>query len=153
MRYISDTDKKYYAYLLEFFELLQKDILDYKWLITDIEVNPSSQELVDLFSQHEAIILSTKNLIEYLNKEDFQWIWAVFSAIPKSFSDEEILKYKLPYARDNDEIYKDDQNIIQHPLAEIEIVAEDSSSIFLVTDKEEILNSFKKLYPNCKENY
>ena len=72
MRFISNIDKKYYAYLLEIFEKLKKDILDYKWLITDIEANPSSQELINLFSQSEAFILSIEKLIEYLNKEDFQ---------------------------------------------------------------------------------
>ena len=58
-----------------------------------------------------------------LEKIDFQWIWGVFSAIPKQYSEEEMLGYELPYADGNSDIYKDDSFIIQHPLADIEIVA------------------------------
>lgn len=50
-------------------------------------------------------------------------------------------------------LYEDGVSIIQHPLAEIEIVAEDSSSIFIVTDKKEVLETFKKIYPNSQRNY
>lgn len=97
--------------------------------------------------------MSTDKLIDSLNEENFQWIWAVFSAIPDNISDEEILSYRLPNARDNNQLYEDGVSIIQHPLAEIEIVVEDSSSIFIVTDKKEVLETFKKIYPNSQRNY
>lgn len=153
MRYISTTDREYYSYLLELFDGLGKDIINYKWLITDIEAYPLSGELSDLINKNNHLIFSTDKLISYLKEDNFQWIWAVFSAIPESISDEEILSYNLPYSRDNSQIYEDDVNLIQHPLAEIEIVVEDSSSIFIVTDKKEVLDSFKKLYPKSRQNY
>ncbi|WP_167959048.1 hypothetical protein [Anaerosporobacter faecicola] len=76
-----------------------------------------------------------------LSECDFQWIWAVFSAIPEKISNEEVLKYSLPYAAENEEIYKDDVAIIQHPLADFEIVAEDSSSVFIVSKDKQILSN------------
>ena len=92
--------------------------LNYKWLITDIETN--KEEL----SNKEFIIIMHQDLIKLLeNNKDIQWIWAVFSAIPSKYSDDEILKYKFPYIIENKNI-----NItIQHPLAEIEIDCIDSS--------------------------
>ena len=92
--------------------------LNYKWLITDIETNKEE------FSNKEFIIIKHQDLIKLLeNNKDIQWIWAVFSAIPSKYSDDEILKYKFPYIIENKNI-----NItIQHPLAEIEIDCIDSS--------------------------
>ncbi len=135
MRYISTTDRKEYSYLLEILDAISKYIVNYKWLITDIEDYPLRRDLFDLINERDYIILSTDKLINYLNEENFQWIWAVFSAIPKTISDEKISRYRLPKARDNNQIYEDDVSIIQHPLDEIEIIVEDSSAISIVTDK------------------
>ena len=92
--------------------------LNYKWLITDIETNNEE------FSNKEFIIIKHQDLIKLLeNNKDIQWIWAVFSAIPSKYSDDEILKYKFPYIIENKNI----NHTIQHPLAEIEIDCIDSS--------------------------
>ena len=92
--------------------------LNYKWLITDIETNNEE------FSNKEVIIIKHQDLIKLLeNNKDIQWIWAVFSAIPSKYSDDEILKYKFPYIIENENI----NHTIQHPLAEIEIDCIDSS--------------------------
>lgn len=92
--------------------------LNYKWLITDIETNNEE------FSNKEVIIIKYQDLIKLLeNNKDIQWIWAVFSAIPSKYSDDEILKYKFPYIIENENI----NHTIQHPLAEIEIDCIDSS--------------------------
>ena len=135
MRYISTKDRKEYSYLLETLDAISKYIVNYKWLITDIEAYPLRRDLFDLINEKDYIILSTDKLIDYLNEDNFQWIWAVFSAIPKTISDEEILRYRRPKAGDNSQIYEDDVSIIQHPLDEIEIIVEDSSAISIVTDK------------------
>ena len=66
---------------------------------------------------------------------------------------EEVLKYELPFADGNYDIYKEDIFVIQHPLADIEIVAEDSSSMFIVAKDDEIANRFKEVYKNSKINY
>ena len=92
--------------------------LNYKWLITDIETNNEE------FSNKEFIIIKHQDLIKLLeNNKDIQWIWAVFSAIPSKYSNDEILKYKFPYIIENKNI----NDTIQHPLAEIEIDCIDSS--------------------------
>lgn len=128
--------------------------LKYKWLISDFVAYPPYGGGYDKLLQNNAyLILSNKDLMHMLTQCDFQWIWAVFSAIPENISDEEILQYKLPIADDNVEIYKDNTAIIQHPLADIEIVAEDSSSVFIVSKDAQVAEKFKRLFPKCKTNY
>lgn len=57
------------------------------------------------------------------------------------------------FADGNYDIYKEDIFVIQHPLADIEIVAVDSSSVFIVGKDDEIENKFKEVYKNAKLNY
>ena len=87
--------------------------------------------------------------MKMLEEDDFQWIWAIFSVIPFGYTEEEILKHKLPPLQDIEageyNPYTDTPKL-QHPLAEFELYAEDSSSMFLISDNEELLNRFKKSY-------
>lgn len=153
-RYISDSEEKYYTHMLKVLNSIGGRNLDYNWLITDIEAYPQDDgELDKLISENDYLFLSTDELIGMLEKNDFQWIWGVFSAIPKEYTKEEVLKYELPFADGNYDIYKEDIFVIQHPLADIEIVAEDSSSVFIVANDDEIADKFKEIYINAKENY
>lgn len=76
------------------------------------------------------------NLLE--NNKDIQWIWAVFSAIPSKYSDDDILKYDLPSITDDKSI----NNNIKHPLAEIEIDCIDSSYAKIIFKDEKIKELF-----------
>lgn len=153
-RYISEKEEKYYTHMLKVLNSIGGRNLEYNWLITDIEAYPQDDgELDKLISENDYLFLSTDELITMLEKEDFQWIWGVFSAIPKKYAKEEVLKYELPFADGNYDIYKEDIFVIQHPLADIEIVAEDSSSVFIVAKDDEIADKFREVYKNTKINY
>ncbi len=153
-RYISVYDRESYTYMLEIILAIGGNNLKYKWLITDITAYPQDNRQYDnLIENNSYLILSNYDFIKMLSEWDFQWIWAVFSAIPENISNDVILKYKLPYADGNEEIYKDNIAVIQHPLADIEIVAEDSSSVFLVSKENHIAEKFKGLFPMAKMNY
>lgn len=105
--------------------------LNYKWLITDIETNNEE------FSNKEFIIIKHQDLIKLLeNNKDIQWIWAVFSAIPYKYSDDEILKYKFPYIIENENI----NYTIQHPLAELEIDCIDSTYAKIIFKDNNLIN-------------
>jgi len=128
--------------------------LRYKWLITDIEAYPGDNGPYDrLIKNNNYLIISNSDFLKMLSECDFQWIWAVFSAIPEAVDNESILKYELPHVNGNESIYKDNAAVIQHPLAEIEIVAEDSSSVFIVAKDDQIANKFMNLFPLAKSNY
>ena len=76
------------------------------------------------------------NLLE--NNKDIQWIWAVFSAIPSKYSDDDILKYDLPSITDDKSI----NNNIKHPLAEMEIDCIDSSYAKIIFKDKKIKELF-----------
>ena len=151
-RYISDKED-YYTYMLKVLNAIGGRNLQYNWLITNIEAYPQNEELNQFIRENDYLFLSTDELISILEKEDFQWVWGVFSAIPKSYTKEQILKYDLPFADGNTKIYKNNNFVIQHPLADIEIVAQDSNSVFIVAKDDEILEKFKNVYKEVKTNY
>lgn len=153
-RYISEKEEKYYTHMLKVLNSIGGRNLEYNWLITNIEAYPQDDgELDKLIRENDYLFLSNDELISMLEKNDFQWIWGVFSAIPNKYTKEEVLKYELPFADGNYDIYKEDLFVIQHPLADIEIVAFDSSCVQIVAKDEEIANKFKDLYKNAKVNY
>ena len=50
--------------------------------------------------------ISGEELDTIIKKEDFQLIWGVLSGFNKNFTLEEIMKYNLPYAEYNKDIWE-----------------------------------------------
>ena len=155
-RVISIKDLKYYTHLRKIMFDLELADKEYWWLISEIEAYPNKEIYQTLIYNKDYLLIKTIDLLKILEEDDFQWIWAVFSAIPSSYSEEEILNYKLPHLQYIDEgeynPYTDTPQL-QHPLAEFELYAEDSSSMFLISENEELLNLFKKSYPKFTKHY
>lgn len=139
-RYISKEDEYYYTDMLKVIKAIGGKNLNYNWLITEIETSTGD------YFEDDYIILTNEKLLDKLESKKIQWIWGTFSAIPKKYKQEEILKYNLPGVEniDKKEIKP------QHPLAEIEIIAYDSTFVQIIA-KEEIAKRFKKIYPGAKE--
>lgn len=158
-RLISVGDKAGYTLMLKIINSIGGRNLNYNWLITDIEAYPQKglgeidDELYSYLNENDYVFISNSDLLDILEKNDFQWIWGVFSAIPVNYSKEEVLKYDLPFAEDNSDIYLDNNFVIQHPLAEIEIVAFDSSGMHIVSKDKDICDRLKLVYPDARENY
>lgn len=158
-RLISVGDKSGYTMMLKVINAIGGRNLNYNWLITDIEAYPQKglgeidDELYSYLNENDYVFISNSDLLDILEKNDFQWIWGVFSAIPVNYSKEEVLKYDLPFAEDNGDIYLDNNFVIQHPLAEIEIVAFDSSCMHIVSKDKDICDCLKLVYPDARENY
>ena len=155
-RLISTKDFQYYTMLKKILFDLDLANKEYWWLICDFEAHPSKKETEDFLYKEDYVLIKTSDLLKMLEEDDFQWIWAVFSVIPISYTEEEILNYELPHLQIIDDGEYNpyiDTPKLQHPLAEFELYAEDSSSMFLITDKEVLLNKFKKAYPTFRENY
>ncbi len=153
-RLYCEKEFKYYTFLRQI--LLDLDLADkdYLWLISDIEAHPREREYQELLDSNTYLLLNTKELLDMLETDDFQWIWAVFSAIPAHYQKEDILKFNLPYV-ENFEIGNYNPHIdepkLQHPYAEFELYAVDSSYMFMISDNEELLSNFKKSYPKYIE--
>ena len=107
---------------------------NYNWLITDCECNVDIPELAYNYcwmSGSELMALQRR----YHNP---QWIWAVLSAFDKTVTEEQVLEYPLPAARDNR---------VQHPLATFEIVPFDSSFVLVFSREKEIVDRFRAYFP------
>lgn len=152
-RLISMYDDEYYTRMKKVIESLGGRSLKYKWLITNIEAHPQDNGVLDKLIQdnREYLLLTTDELLDYLEIHDFQWIWGVFSAIPMQYGKSEILQYAFPYA-ENEALHQDEP-IIQHPLAEIEIVASDASSFQVTALDEKILDKMQSTYKYLVREY
>ncbi len=135
-RCISKGEDDYYTDILKVVNAIGGRNLDYNWLITEIETSTG-----DYFYE-EYVILSKDELLDNLENKKIQWIWGTFSAIPKKYRQEEILKYNLPGVENIDK----KEIKIQHPLAEIEIIAYDSTFVQLIAKDKTIAEKLKKLY-------
>ena len=152
-RVFSEHYFEYYTMLKQI--LIDLDLINknYMWLISDIEAYPTKDKYKGII-ENPYLLMSTNELVKMLEEDDFQWIWAVFSAIPSTYKKEDILKFDLPYIRDIDAGMYDPHNDtprLQHPYAEFELYAVDSSYIFMISDNEDIINRFKKSYPLYNE--
>lgn len=130
-----------------------EDIAKYNWLITNIECYPSDEEIARKLAD-EYCWIEGKDLFQLLNKEDFQWIWGVFSAFPKNIELKEILKHNSPYA-DGYKGFWTNPITLQHPLAVTEITAWDGLTILVITKNNEIVNTLieKHAFAQDLENY
>ena len=79
-------------------------------------------------------------MLDLLAKEEFQWIWGVFSAFSKEIKLEEVLKYDYPYA-DGYKGFWENPIALQHPLAVSEIVVWDGLLILVISKKSEVVNA------------
>ncbi|MBP3617684.1 MAG: hypothetical protein J6J38_06575 [Lachnospiraceae bacterium] len=121
----------------------------YNLLITNMECYPLDEKMSEMFS-NEYCWIEGKELLQLLKKEEFQWIWGVFSVFSKEITLEEVLKYKYPYADGYSGFWKNPITI-QHPLATTEIVAWDGSKVLVISKKEELANTLLQKNVSAKD--
>lgn len=127
--------------LIEVFNCIE-DFDKYNWLITNIECYPLDKEISGILDG-EYCWIEGKELLRLLQKEDFQWIWGVFSAFPKDVTLKKVLGYNYPYA-DGYKGFWQNPIKVQHPLAISEIVAWDGSMILIISKNNQIVNTLMK---------
>lgn len=142
---ILEKGEKYYTYMGKIFNSIENEQSKYNWLITNCECYPQNESIKELFSR-EYIWISGSRLTEIIYKEDFQFIWGVFSGFSEEITLEEVLNYSLPFADGYTGFWVDNVGI-QHPLADIEIVAWDSSLTLFISKNDEIVDRFRCYFP------
>lgn len=140
--------EKFYSCFNEIFHAIDNDQLKYNWLVTNCECYLSDREMQDLFDQDYAWI-SGEDLTRLVEKENPQFIWGIFSAFPKQISPDDVLEYELPDAESPS--YMQDHVPIQHPLAEIEIGAFDSSYTTFICRDDCLTNKFMAHFPLAED--
>ena len=143
---IDEKSEMWYTHLKKLFEAIDNKQLEYNWLITDWECNTDT--VGTLYDEY--CWLSGEELTDLVVKKDPQWIWAVLSGFDKSVTAEEVLKHKLPFANGYGGFWKKPLSL-QNPLAKIEIVAWDSYLVLILSERKEIVDSFRKHYPKSKD--
>ena len=143
---ILEKGQKYYTYLNEIFRALDNEHLKYNWLLTDLECNYYPD---GLNSDDNYIWLSGQGLsdIVYENGvQEVQFIWGVLSAFEPSITLEDVLKHPLPYAENNKALWTNPV-ALQHPKAEFEIVAWDSSLVLFIAKDDTLVDKFTNYFP------
>ncbi len=146
---IDRKNHKYYTYLSDVFKALDNKQLEYNWLIVDCECYPCDSELRSLFD-NEYCWISGEELSALIQKEDFQWIWAVLCGFEKDIPLSEVLKYPFPKTQSYKGCF-DNSIKFQHPLSKIEIIPYDSSYVLIISDDKELIDNYIKTLPNSDQ--
>ena len=142
---ILENGETYYTYLDKVFKAIDNEQIRYNWLITERDCYPSDSTFRELFSQ-EYIWLTGQELTAIIAAERFSFVWGVFSGFKPEIPLNEVLQYDLPYANGYTGFWLDDVGI-QHPLADIEIVAWDSSLTLFISKDDELADKFLQAFP------
>ena len=118
---VVEEGEKYFTFFKKIFEAINNIQRDYNWLMTDYECYPQNERYAEILNG-EYCWMTGDEFTEMVEITDFQWIWGAFSAFPKSVPLEHVLQYELPKAYECEKIWQLPVSI-QHPLAEIEIIA------------------------------
>lgn len=144
---IERTKTGYFTCLNELFEVMNGKQENYNWLISDYDCNdyPALEIPID----KSYVWIDGSRLTQIVNAHFIQFIWGVFSAFPKDIKLEKVLKYPLPFADGNAEIWKPEIKI-QNPLAEVEIISWDSTMAIITAKSDEMIEMFTKEYNNVE---
>ena len=100
--------------------------------------------------QKDYLWVSGKEIKSLFQLEDFQWVWGVLSGFSSNILLEDVLKYPLPNA-DGYPGFWENPVTLQHPLAEMELVAWDSSCTLCIAKNELIIDEFLALYSQAED--
>ncbi len=135
------------GYLREILHLLNAASWDCQWLITGLECYATcGWEGAEKWGQ-ETLLLSNQVFLHDVEARDMQFVWGLFSAIPSRYSKEEIFAHPLPdfWEEDGRSVCLREHLLPQHPLAFLEILSEDSTSITVSAPEPEILQPLYRL--------
>jgi hypothetical protein len=124
----------------------------YNWLISDFEVGGMGREYKrkNKFGYMERYHwLTGEEFAAVAEENNCYWSWAVYSAFNSHISRTDVLEYDSPCADGNPNLWKNPVSI-QHPLAEIEIVAWDGAYKLFLCKDDVIADIFMKTFPACE---
>lgn len=134
------------GFLREILRLLGAKDWDCQWLITGLECyDTCGWEGAEKWGQ-KTLLLSNEVLLYDVEARDMQFVWGLFSAIPSRYSKEEIFAHPLPdFWEGGDRSGLRVPLLPLHPLAFLEILSEDSTSITVSAQEPEVLQPLYRL--------
>ena len=141
---ILEKQEMYYTYMDVIFESM--DIMggDFNWLITDYECNRYIDPII-FDNTNNYVWISGDKLYKFLRENKIQFIWGSFTAFEKNIDINEILKYDLPPSANG--FFGNDRIEMRHPLSVVEIVAADSSYVYVVSKDNYYIQKFLDWFP------
>jgi hypothetical protein len=140
---LEKTDQvPYFTNMRLVFEALKLSPDEFDWYISDIEVNydPEGFSVEDQWMDGSV-------LDQLLKRVEVQFIWAVFSAVPKGFRP---VVSSGPYSDGNPTFWTGEPVSPQLPGALFEIVSWDSSATLLIGMPEVAGRRFAQRYPDTR---
>ena len=130
-------------------QILDDKIYEYNWLITNYECYPQNKKVNELLSS-ECCWISGEELMQILLEDEFQWIWGVFSGFKQHIKREDVFCHPLPYANGNVNFWMNPVSI-QHPLADIEIVAWDGQLRLCICNNDTYIKEISRKFNNVMD--
>lgn len=120
-----------------------EDLIPHNWLISYLECYDTADwEGCEKWKKH-SLILTDEELKRDIYLRDMQFIWGVFSAIPREYSQQDIEKYALPDLENSK--YMANHIHPQHPLAFLEVSVWDGAYTYICTRDKNLLKAFSDL--------
>ena len=140
---LEKTDQvSWYTNVRDVFEAAGIAPEDYDWYVSDIETNWNPPG----FSPDDQW-LTGDELAAFLRAYEVQFVWAVFSAVPKGLRP---IPAPVPYADGNPRYWDGTELEPQLAGALFEIACWDSSATILINLPEQAIQSFLMRYPDAK---
>lgn len=115
----------------------------HNWLITDLECyDTRGWDGSEKWAERE-LLLTDEEFRRDVNLRDMQIIWGVFSAIPVEYSKADIYKHALPESQNPR--YMSNRIVPQHPLAILELYADDGWFTLVSAHDASVLEPLYKL--------
>lgn len=123
------------------FSALGISAADYDWFISDVETNYCGSEF-----KSEDQWMEGRALQNFIDQNEVQFIWAVFSAVPKGFRCE---VSSVPYVDGNPDFWNGKEIAPQLNGALFEITCWDSSATILIGLPPALEEKFKQTYSDA----
>lgn len=121
----------------------------HNWLITDLDCfDYCGWDGCEKWAERK-LFLTDEELRRDVDLRNMQMIWGVFSAIPAEYSNDDICKYPLPELEDPR--YMGNRIVPQHPLAFLELYAEDGHFTYVSSYDASVLEPLYQLPYNMRD--
>jgi hypothetical protein len=124
------------------FAALGVSAADFDWFVSDIETNYYGTDFTS-----EDRWIDGEALQNFIDQNEVQFIWAVFSAVPKGVR---TAVTKVPYIEGNKDYWNGSEMPPQLPGALFEVACWDSSATILVGLSPELEGNFKRAYSDAR---
>lgn len=127
--------------LRDILHLLKAETWECSWLLTGLECYDYCGWSGCEKWAEETLLLTNRELLYDVDLRDMQFVWGILSAIPARHTREEILAAGLPAFTDTNGRWRcgGETLLPQHPLAFLEIISEDSSTVTVIARDRTLL--------------